>query len=204
MIPLWESGPRSTYSMGMPMCQNRLAVPIWSYAIEEMRPDRVIEIGSYNGALATALGLTCKAIGAKMITYDINRPSEAIVPIGEALGVVFQVASCWDRQAEIGALIGSPGPSMVLCDGGDKPRELDTFARYLKTGDVIAAHDYDAVHEVDSSVPQAERPWPFSEIVKAQGDEIAAMHNLEPWMQEHFDLAGWLVYRCGTHRWSNS
>lgn len=197
MIPLYEINGHSTSPMGMPMCQNRLAVPTWSYAMEVLPPARIVEIGSYNGALATALGLHARVIGAKVVTYDINAQSESIVPIGLALGVDFRVGSCWDRQVEIGELITSPGVSFVLCDGGDKPRELETFARYCKPGDVIAAHDFDMYGDTPEEMapPQLQRPWPWSEVRARDGRRIAEAHGLSPWMQNYFDLAGWLVYR---------
>lgn len=195
MIPLYETGDRAATVLGMPMCQNRLAVPTWSYAMEALPPTRVIEIGSYSGALAIALGLHCRAIGARMVSYDVNRTSESLDPIAKALGVEFRTASCWDAEAELAALIGEAGTTFVLCDGGNKPRELATFARYLKPGDVIGAHDYDAVHEYDPSVPGNLRPWPFSEIRAEDGNRVAREVGLLPWLQHHFDLAGWLVFQ---------
>lgn len=197
MIPLYETDGRSTCPMGMPMCQNRLAVPFWSYAMELHPPARVIEIGSFNGAFAVALGLHARAIGARMITYDITPCGESIVPIGRAIGVEFRTASCWDVQAEIAELIRSPGLSMVLCDGGDKPRELEVFGAYLKPGDVLASHDYNATADDPERCPAPpEGPyWPWCEMRKFIGDPIAAKYGLEPFMQEHMNLAGWLAYR---------
>jgi hypothetical protein len=195
VIPLYETDGRSTCPMGMPMCQNRLAVPTWSYAMEVLPPQRVIEIGSYNGAFSIALGLHCCAINARMYTFDINEWSEQFAPIGKALGVTFQRASCWDIEAQIVRLIRADGPTFVLCDGGDKPRELATFARYLKPGDVIGAHDYNACAYQDPVPPQNEQPWPWMEISREDGQRAAEANRLVPWLQEHFDLAGWLVFR---------
>ena len=177
------------------MCQNRLAVPTWSYAMEVHPPAQIVEIGSYNGALATALGLHARAIGASMTTYDVNPQSTSIVPIGRALGVTFRVGSCWDLEHEIAEIIHRPGVTYVLCDGGDKPRELATFASYCKPGDVIAAHDFDAVHASGVEVPQLERPWPFSEILREQASAAVAGLAVEPFLQDHFDLAGWIAFR---------
>lgn len=200
LFPLFEhpGQPRSTSPMGMPMCQNRLAVPTWSYAMEVYPPRQVIEIGTYSGGLAVALGLHARVIGATMTTYDVNRAMESLVPIGKALGVTFRTGSCWDvtLEREIAEIIARPGPTFVLCDGGNKLRELATFSAFLKPGDVIAAHDYDAVHDAgDIHQPQLERPWPFSEIRREQAEAAIAGRDLEPFLQDHFDLAGWLAYR---------
>jgi hypothetical protein len=37
--------------------------------------------------------------------------------------------------------------------------------------------------------------WSWSEIGAADGAAAAASCDLEPWLQEHFDTAGWLVFR---------
>jgi len=86
-------------------------------------------------------------------------------------------------RGEIAALIRESGTTYVLCDGGDKPRELAVFAKHLKPGDLIAAHDCGTEY------------WPWREIKREQGDAIAKHESLTSWRQEAFDLAGWLVYR---------
>jgi cephalosporin hydroxylase len=35
-----------------------------------------------------------------------------------------------------------PGPALIFCDGGDKPRELRLYAPLLRPGDVLLGHDY--------------------------------------------------------------
>lgn len=196
MIPLVAPTGTSTCPFGFGMNQNRLAMPIWSYAMEMFPPARVVELGSYNGWSATVLGLHARAIGAQMITYDINACDERIVPIGRALDVIFRTANVWEVEQEIAELVAGPGRVFLLCDGGDKPRELRTFARYLKPGDVIAAHDFNAVAwENTGEVPTAPAWWGYSEIFQRDGEPVAKEHGLIPFMQAHFDLAGWLAYQ---------
>lgn len=36
----------------------------------------------------------------------------------------------------------SSRPVYVFCDGGNKPKELFTFSRFLRIGDIISVHDY--------------------------------------------------------------
>lgn len=194
MIPLYATnGEPATAVLGLPMCQNRLAVPTWSYAMEVDRPARVVEIGSYSGGLAIALGVHCWMIGAHMVSYDRNAQDARLMPLARALNVDFRVGDCWDLAGEIGALISAPGRTFVLCDGGDKPRELMVFGQFLKSGDVIAAHDYDAYQGTD--VPEIERPWPWQETTLEDGNRAAERHNLVPYMQKHFDFAGWLAFQ---------
>ena len=45
------------------------------------------------------------------------------------------------------------GKTIVLCDGGDKPREFKTFSKYLKKGDLILGHDFSRNKD----------KWPYSD-----------------------------------------
>ncbi len=201
MIPLFQLDGRSTCPLGMAMCQNRLAVPTWSYAMEVYPPARIVEIGGGNGGFTTALALHAKMIGASVISYDRQVPDERIAPVARFLGVDFRrIDDLWEIVSTVGGVIASTGRTYVLCDGGDKKRELAAFAPYLKTGDVIACHDYDSVHEVDPSTPAHERFWPWGECTQAMAAPVAREHELEPFMQEHFDQAGWLAYRRKARR----
>jgi predicted O-methyltransferase YrrM len=175
--------------LGFPMNQNRLAVPTWSFAMEIYPPSRVVEIGTYNGGFTIAIGLHAYQIGARVVTYDLAKaPDTRFAAIAKFLGIEFRTADVWTVESEIGQLIASPGVSYVLCDGGNKQRELSTFARYLKPGDVIAAHDYMVAGSQNLW-------WGWGEIRIEDGAAVASAHDLEPWMQEHFDTAAWLTYR---------
>lgn len=190
-IPPWDFGSPASAPLGLPMCQNRRAIPVWSYAMEKHPPARIIEIGTYSGGFITALAVHAWWIGATVISYDIARPHERVVELARKLGVTFARADAFARAGEIGRIIASPGVTYVLCDGGDKPRELATFAAYLKPGDVIGAHDYEPPDGPHGDAVY----WPCSEITKEHGDRVAAEHDLEPWMQPYFDEAAWLVHR---------
>ena len=43
---------------------------------------------------------------------------------------------------DIGDLIRQPGRTIIFCDGGDKVHEFRVFAPSMKSGDIIAAHDW--------------------------------------------------------------
>jgi hypothetical protein len=196
-LPYYNIDGTSTCPLGFPMSQNRMAVPTWSHAFEIYPPARVLELGTAGGGFITALAVHAWNLEprAAVHTWDLSQPNEKIAPLAAFLGVQFHVADIWESEAEIRQLIASPGVTYLLCDGGDKARELATFASSCKPGDVLAAHDYDAVHDRDPSVPLSERPWQWSEIRMAHGDTVATANDLEPWRQDAFDAAGWLVFK---------
>ena len=190
MFPLFDEGLVTASPFGLQMCQNRLAVPTWSYAMERLPPSQIVEIGSGTGGFTTALGVHAYHLGAKIVSYerDVVNASE----LSRFLGITFRdQVDAWTCVDEITELIQRPGRSYVLCDGGDKPREFATFAAFLKPGDVIAAHDYVA----NEALPWGLRPWPWSEIRQTDAAPAVERHGLSPWLQEAFDMAGWLVFK---------
>ncbi|MCK5346822.1 MAG: hypothetical protein KAR20_25615 [Candidatus Heimdallarchaeota archaeon] len=40
------------------------------------------------------------------------------------------------------AIASTRGCVYVFCDGGNKPKELETFSKFLRIGDIISVHDY--------------------------------------------------------------
>lgn len=187
-IPLFnETGPCSEF-LGFIACQNRMAVPAWSYAMEILRPKTVIELGTYDGGFSVPLAIACKNFGAHFVTYDRNAYNLNLKWWFESLKIDFRLRPdilSPECLAEIGGLINGPGVSMVLCDGGDKKREFHVMARFLRSGDVIGAHDFMDVGTY----------WRSCEITSEDVLGICSELNLMPWNQEIFERAAWLVRR---------
>ena len=189
IIPLYESGDKTQSPLGFPMCQNRIAPMVWSYAMEILNPAQIVEIGSLNGGFATALAFISYLSRCKIYSFDIcNAPNEDWSGLAMNLGVTFFKEDVFSSN-HVSELVGLRGTSFLLCDGGNKPKEFETFAPSLKDGDIIAAHDYCC--DTKSKAPF----WPWSETTIESVSKTVKEHNLQPFMQEYFDMAGWLVYR---------
>ena len=39
-------------------------------------------------------------------------------------------------------IAASAGPAYIFCDGGNKPKELITFSKLMRVGDIISVHDW--------------------------------------------------------------
>jgi hypothetical protein len=64
----------------------------------------------------------------------------------------FQVMDCFGEEFAkiLRETIATSRGVLLLCDGGDKPRELAYFRNFLRPGDMIMAHDYqDEVQDAD-------------------------------------------------------
>jgi hypothetical protein len=171
--------------MGFDMNQNRLAVPVWSYAFDLAEPQRVIELGSYNGGFTMALAFAGWTEGITLYSWDLmEAPKEEWRDLAKFLGVHFVRGDIWEpgHFNWIAKLIALPGKTFVLCDGGDKTREVKEFSKFLKPGDVIAAHDI--MSEYWLSTVEF-----FPDKIK---EELAP---LELWLPDLFKIAGWVAYR---------
>ena len=195
LFPLWNYDRNgkgidpAVQPLGFITNQNRMALPTWGYAMEQYRPARIVEIGAYNGGFTCALAVHAYNIGAKVFSFDISEiPDPKYRPLSEFLGVEFFQMDCFSEAGitKIIQLIQQPGVTYLLCDGGNKALEVNTFAPHLKSGDIIGAHDY-FVERHDW--------WGWQEIRKEQVEETLTRHNFTPFFQEYFDFAAWLVYK---------
>lgn len=187
-FPLYETGGKQTKPLGFPMCQNRLAVPLWSYVMELLEPKTIIEIGSLNGGFTTALGVHAWRIGCEIYSFDTCvAPDENWKALAQFLRISFVNRDCFSLEGKsmISRMLQANGTTILMCDGGNKAAEFNEFAQGLKPGGIIAAHD----HCKDGEF------WVCSEIKKEDVNETVDKCGLEPFMQESFDMAGWLVYR---------
>jgi hypothetical protein len=163
--------------LGKDMQQHPNAIPAIDLLVKYTNPARFLEIGTANGGLSIFLSLVCKTY-----TFDVT-DFRSYMNLHNVLDIDFRLGDVFQHIEEIGAIIQEEGCSIVMCDGGNKPRELRTFAPYLKKCDIIMAHDY----TID---PQ--NIWPFSEITK---EDVEDIDYLEPYLQEVFDQAAWLCRR---------
>jgi len=117
-----------------------LIVTLWQseidnliFLIREYSITEAIELGTYQGGSA----LVMADAGIKVVTYDnVNLVEE------KDNRIEYRVADVFEKESEIKALIGQSGLKMLFCDNGNKKKEINTFAKYLKTGDILVAHDY--------------------------------------------------------------
>lgn len=109
---------------------------------------RIVEFGTGSGAVTLYLGLLGATKNIRVISYDIGskRVEQKInyktIDLFGVIGVRYIQTNVFDCIDEIGEIIGSPGMTLLYLDNGDKKKELDTFAPFLKAGDIALIHDY--------------------------------------------------------------
>lgn len=103
-----------------------------------------IELGVHEGGLTALLSpLTHHKPGFRYLAVEINS-GIPLATVKTLPGVQFMWGDCFDLAVitEIDRwLVSAPKPTFIYCDNGDKPREFRTYAKLLRKGDIIAAHD---------------------------------------------------------------
>lgn len=104
----------------------------------------------------------------------------------------FHLADIFSHETvdQIKSLIQRPGRSIVFCDGGDKKREFNLFAPFLKNGDIILAHDYIDTNE-NFEKNFKNKIWDGHEISDSDIDAVCKIYNLKPFLQQELAKAVW-------------
>lgn len=103
----------------------------------------VIEIGTFGGINAAIMGLTMAMRGGRVITIDINDIVPTEVRRGWPANVRFLKGDAFDQSVqEMVKEICSLDPTLIICDGGDKPREVREYMPLLRPSSLLAVHDF--------------------------------------------------------------
>lgn len=125
--------------------QQQSGVPsFFNNLLERYNPARIIELGTGRGGLSVLLALWCYGRPKYLYTFEINYKGIDIRArdILTKLGAHMFKDSIFSVIPYIAKLIQQDDKVLLLCDNGNKKKELETFAPLLKSGDIIMAHDY--------------------------------------------------------------
>lgn len=188
---------------GITILQNKDIVKSFTELITKYKPSRILEIGTAAGGLTLLLRdlldqNNCKDADFK--TYDIENGdwsrSEIFIKaletrkIDSILQNIFIPDTMTLQDETCVDYIQSEGTSLIICDGGNKALEFNILSKYLKSGDIIMAHDYAYSREFfDNAV--GSRKWDFCEIVESDIQQSSILNNLTNIMEEEFVPVGW-------------
>jgi len=188
---------------GISMEQNPNVVFKFSNLFEQVKPDLIIEIGTFHGGLTLLLRGILNTIGLQettLITYDVNTP-QYLIKKNVDNGIDIRVKnlfsenySDWNSNTdmeEIKNLISSYRRVVVLCDGGSKKNEFRMISPLLKDGDIIMAHDYCPNSEYFEQ-NMKNKVWNWMEIQDSDIEDVVTSENLKPYMVEDFLEVAWV------------
>lgn len=169
--------------------------------LKEIKPSRVIEIGTFCGGLTLMLRHVLDRLnsGAVIYTYDPEKTPD-IFKNGDIEGIVFSTKNMFNYpyndldDFSITELIKQDGITLVLCDGGSKKNEFKILAPYLKSGDIIMAHDY-APDRGYFEENMKDKIWNWFEIQDSDIKAVSDINNLKTFWQDHFINVAWCCRR---------
>lgn len=136
---MWHSFQGTSFG-GVPMAQYWVDLVLWE-SVLNINPElkQIIEIGTWKGGFSAWLLAQARTRDMRFTTYDVVR-DEALP---NAVSLEFTRKDVFADPGWVAAEIEYHGPTVLFCDGGNKPRELKTFSPYLKDPrSLVAVHDW--------------------------------------------------------------
>lgn len=167
--------------------------------LEEVRPSRVLEIGTAGGGFILAVREILNEIGLQdtpVRTFDVIES-----PYYEKLrtfNIEINIENIFDhaylnlvKPERIVPYIQQEGITVVFCDGGHKVGEFNSIAPHIKKGDYILAHDYIDTWE-NYQTNFKEKIWDWCEVEEKYIEKVSLSENLEFHNKEEFDKIVWV------------
>lgn len=192
---------------GLATEQNPNIIYPFNTLIANTRPIRILEIGTFYGGLTLILRSLLHnnmLYSSQIFTYDVNRPSYLLSLINDSSNVKSYTKNLFsesysdfsndENKHEIISLIQNDGKTLVLCDGGCKKCEFHILSKYLKSDDIIMAHDYCPNKDYFEDNMKGKQ-WNWCEIEDQDISNSIQENNLQKFMYDDFLSVGWLCMK---------
>lgn len=175
---------------GVSVHQNEYVGDVFRALFRTFKPVKVLEIGTADGGLTILLRDLLDEAGLKATDLWTCDPIVRDRPHLMHPGIMYYGVDALNSQVLEYYVKFAEGPVLVLCDGGNKPAEFNHYAKFLRSGDIIMAHDYAPSYEYfDKHMRNKHWNWLEIQAIDILG---AVMQNaLEPFMQDEFQRVAW-------------
>lgn len=188
----------TTYN-GYTAQQHNDFVIVFKKFLTEIKPSRVLEIGTAGGGFILAIREILNEIGLSEVPiksfevinqtfYDELRSKNIEIIIDNIFDHSYLNLV---KPESIVPYIQSEGVTLVFCDGGHKIGEFNSIAPHIKKGDFIMAHDYVDTWE-NYKTNYVDKIWNWCEIEEKYISEISQKENLQFYNKEDFDKIVWV------------
>jgi cephalosporin hydroxylase len=185
----------STYD-GWGAQQNPNAFEVFYNFLNEIKPLRILEIGTSLGGFTSFLNYATKRLNipCNILSYDIHFKDWYNDMINEGIDV--RVENVFNHhytevKQEVIDFIQQDGMTLILCDGGSKIHEFKILSNYMKNNDFIMAHDYSQNKETFKENVYM-KIWNWHEIEDKDIQEACEKNNLISHNQEIFNTIAWV------------
>lgn len=120
---------------GIPVAQVWADFVLWESILNERTYEAIFEIGTWEGGFSHWLWAQCNARRMRFYTFDAVVPKRWVPE--------FRRKDVFADVKGIGMMMRLNEPCVVLCDNGNKPRELREFSAELEHPDsLLVVHDW--------------------------------------------------------------
>jgi hypothetical protein len=185
----------STYD-GWGAQQNPNAFEVFYNFLNEIKPSRILEIGTSLGGFTSFLNYASKRLNipCNILSYDIYEKDWYVDMVNEGIDV--RVENVFNHhytevKQEVIDFINQDGITLILCDGGSKIHEFNLLSDYMKVGDFIMAHDYSENEETFKENVYM-KIWNWHEIADKDIQDACDRNNLISYNKEIFNTVAWV------------
>jgi hypothetical protein len=163
--------------------------------ISEVKPKRILEIGTALGGFTIFLKTCCNELNldTTIRTYDINTYPwyNDIINMNIDVRIENIFSNDFkDLDSEVINYINGEGTTIVLCDGGWKIGEFNLISKFIKPNDYILAHDYAENIEVFNEKING-KIWNWFEISDSDISQSTIDNNLIIYKKDAFENVAW-------------
>lgn len=169
--------------------------------IKNIRPKRILEIGTAHGGLTLLIRDILDENGMQdstLRTYDVIDSTSLQQHINAGAKIERIMKTIFDDNYqklilpdEVREYIQSDGTTIVLCDGGNKKNEFNLLSQFLKSGDIIMGHDYSRNEEHFRTVI-LNKVWNWFELQYSDIQSSVDAYGLIPFMKDEFENVVWV------------
>jgi cephalosporin hydroxylase len=133
---------------GVPAVQSWQDFMLWEMFFNKTKPTCMVELGTFWGGLTLFLQHQCYSRGMTFYTIDFKEFADFDTPDGalylNGTKALFHHVDMWTPEFDklLDSIMRNEKGIVMLCDGGNKPKEMQTFTPRLRPGDYIACHDW--------------------------------------------------------------
>jgi hypothetical protein len=192
---------RSEYR-GTPMQQHQDVTKVWPKLLAELRPARILEIGTGPGGHVRLLRNAMDDLGlSNCPVWSLDATSRPEHAQATADGAVVRLLKPFGPAHQrtdplVRHFIRAEGTTLILCDGPNVPKEFAAACRVAKVGDIVCGHDY-APNSVAFREKLAGRVWNWLEFTDTDAAPVVAEYAMERWAEEDLSPVVWAGWRKG-------
>lgn len=167
--------------------------------IYNIQPQQVIEIGTSQGGLTMLIRDTLNNAGlinTTLTTYDIiENKNDKLKNTANIVSITKNIFKNENGKYnlicdEVKNNMVNGGRAIIFIDGGNKKAEFNCLAEFIKTGDVILAHDYIDTKE-NFILKYKDKIWNWCEVTEEDIKDSCIRYGLQPYLQEDMEKVVW-------------